>query len=210
MQPRKVVRVEPVGTCYMAKNNFHEFTEYSPCRTSKYPFLFFAPLFPPIDSRCAEANDAFCMMMFTGDVPVLLLDAFNFNLWVYLHEPYTQTHEKTKNWASTTSMSCFFHSNWRYCHPCTSLYTCAFDPHRFVVFPRRVFPMNEPELRIGRASLFPFALDSMCIVRMLFLTEMYGNIRQPLQRNEYRKALNRLAGSWLKMYAWRSRGDSTE
>ncbi|XP_031627773.1 integrin alpha-PS2 isoform X2 [Contarinia nasturtii] len=33
MQPRKVVRVEPVGTCYMAKKNFQEYTEYSPCRT---------------------------------------------------------------------------------------------------------------------------------------------------------------------------------
>lgn len=35
-QPRKVVRVEPVGTCYLAKNNFTTYTEYSPCRTSKY------------------------------------------------------------------------------------------------------------------------------------------------------------------------------
>lgn len=39
MQPRKVVRVEPVGTCYMAKKNFQEYTEYSPCRTSKWNSL---------------------------------------------------------------------------------------------------------------------------------------------------------------------------
>lgn len=39
MQPRKVVRVEPVGTCYMAKKNFQEYTEYSPCRTSKWILL---------------------------------------------------------------------------------------------------------------------------------------------------------------------------
>lgn len=39
MQPKKVARVEPVGTCYMAKKNFQEFTEYSPCRTSKWNSL---------------------------------------------------------------------------------------------------------------------------------------------------------------------------
>ncbi|XP_055713630.1 integrin alpha-PS2 isoform X2 [Phlebotomus papatasi] len=33
MSPRKVERVEPVGTCYLAKSNLNEFTEYSPCRT---------------------------------------------------------------------------------------------------------------------------------------------------------------------------------
>ncbi|XP_055684232.1 integrin alpha-PS2 isoform X1 [Lutzomyia longipalpis] len=33
MSPRKVERVEPVGTCYLAKSNLLEFTEYSPCRT---------------------------------------------------------------------------------------------------------------------------------------------------------------------------------
>ncbi|XP_026475563.1 integrin alpha-5-like, partial [Ctenocephalides felis] len=26
---------DPVGTCYLAKNNFTEFVEFSPCRTSK-------------------------------------------------------------------------------------------------------------------------------------------------------------------------------
>lgn len=31
--PRKVERIEPVGTCFMATNNFRNFTEYSPCRT---------------------------------------------------------------------------------------------------------------------------------------------------------------------------------
>uniref|UniRef100_A0A1B0CSI5 Uncharacterized protein n=1 Tax=Lutzomyia longipalpis TaxID=7200 RepID=A0A1B0CSI5_LUTLO len=35
MSPRKVERVEPVGTCYLAKSNLLEFTEYSPCRTSE-------------------------------------------------------------------------------------------------------------------------------------------------------------------------------
>uniref|UniRef100_A0A1B0DMU4 Uncharacterized protein n=1 Tax=Phlebotomus papatasi TaxID=29031 RepID=A0A1B0DMU4_PHLPP len=35
MSPRKVERVEPVGTCYLAKSNLNEFTEYSPCRTSQ-------------------------------------------------------------------------------------------------------------------------------------------------------------------------------
>ncbi|GAB0088981.1 Integrin alpha, N-terminal [Sergentomyia squamirostris] len=35
MSPRKVERVEPVGTCYLAKSNLLDFTEYSPCRTSK-------------------------------------------------------------------------------------------------------------------------------------------------------------------------------
>lgn len=35
MNPRKVERVEPVGTCFLAKDNFNVFTEYSPCRTSK-------------------------------------------------------------------------------------------------------------------------------------------------------------------------------
>uniref|UniRef100_A0A6B2EJX2 Putative vitronectin receptor alpha subunit n=1 Tax=Phlebotomus kandelakii TaxID=1109342 RepID=A0A6B2EJX2_9DIPT len=33
MSPRKVERVEPVGTCYLAKSNLAEFKEYSPCRT---------------------------------------------------------------------------------------------------------------------------------------------------------------------------------
>ena len=32
---RNFKRREPVGTCYTAKNNFAEFFEYSPCRTSK-------------------------------------------------------------------------------------------------------------------------------------------------------------------------------
>lgn len=41
LQPRKVVRVEPVGTCYLASKNFTEFTEYSPCRTSKYSILVY-------------------------------------------------------------------------------------------------------------------------------------------------------------------------
>jgi hypothetical protein len=35
LNPRKVERVEPVGTCYIAKNNFQSYSEYSPCRTSK-------------------------------------------------------------------------------------------------------------------------------------------------------------------------------
>ncbi|XP_053696719.1 integrin alpha-PS2 [Sabethes cyaneus] len=33
LQPRKVERVEPVGTCYIARNNMQQFDEYSPCRT---------------------------------------------------------------------------------------------------------------------------------------------------------------------------------
>lgn len=36
MSPHKIDRVEPVGTCYVMKNGFETFTEYSPCRTSKY------------------------------------------------------------------------------------------------------------------------------------------------------------------------------
>ena len=32
---RNFKRREPVGTCYTARNNFEEFFEYSPCRTSK-------------------------------------------------------------------------------------------------------------------------------------------------------------------------------
>ena len=32
---RNFKRREPVGTCYTAKNNFADFFEYSPCRTSK-------------------------------------------------------------------------------------------------------------------------------------------------------------------------------
>lgn len=34
-QPKKFERIEPVGTCYIAKDNFREFSEYSPCRTSE-------------------------------------------------------------------------------------------------------------------------------------------------------------------------------
>ncbi|XP_037039254.1 integrin alpha-PS2 isoform X2 [Bradysia coprophila] len=34
MNPRKVERVEPVGTCFLVKNNFQDVTQYSPCRTS--------------------------------------------------------------------------------------------------------------------------------------------------------------------------------
>lgn len=37
--PRKAERVEPIGTCFMAKNEMTEFIEYSPCRTSKF-FIF--------------------------------------------------------------------------------------------------------------------------------------------------------------------------
>ena len=32
---RNYKRREPIGTCYTAKNNFADFFEYSPCRTSK-------------------------------------------------------------------------------------------------------------------------------------------------------------------------------
>ena len=32
---RNFKRREPIGTCYTARNNFNEFFEYSPCRTSK-------------------------------------------------------------------------------------------------------------------------------------------------------------------------------
>ncbi|KAL7028917.1 hypothetical protein ACKWTF_006042 [Chironomus riparius] len=32
-QPKKVERNEPVGTCFIAKDNFREFKEFSPCRT---------------------------------------------------------------------------------------------------------------------------------------------------------------------------------
>lgn len=35
-QPKKVERIEPVGTCFIAKDNFREFQEYSPCRTSEF------------------------------------------------------------------------------------------------------------------------------------------------------------------------------
>ncbi|KFB34882.1 AGAP000032-PA-like protein [Anopheles sinensis] len=35
LQPRKAERVEPVGTCHIAKNNMREFQEYSPCRTGQ-------------------------------------------------------------------------------------------------------------------------------------------------------------------------------
>ncbi|XP_055384808.1 integrin alpha-PS2 isoform X2 [Condylostylus longicornis] len=34
MQPSKVERIEPVGTCFTATKNFTVFTEYSPCRTN--------------------------------------------------------------------------------------------------------------------------------------------------------------------------------
>lgn len=36
-QPRRVERIEPVGTCFIAKDNFKEYHEYSPCRTSEFP-----------------------------------------------------------------------------------------------------------------------------------------------------------------------------
>ena len=32
---RNFKRREPIGTCYTARNNFEQFFEYSPCRTSK-------------------------------------------------------------------------------------------------------------------------------------------------------------------------------
>lgn len=41
MHPRKVERVEPVGTCFIARNQLTEFTEYSPCRTSKSRLITF-------------------------------------------------------------------------------------------------------------------------------------------------------------------------
>lgn len=40
--PRKAERVEPIGTCFMAKNEMTEFIEYSPCRTSKFNFFPFS------------------------------------------------------------------------------------------------------------------------------------------------------------------------
>lgn len=38
-QPKKVERIEPVGTCFIARDNFKEYQEYSPCRTSEFPLL---------------------------------------------------------------------------------------------------------------------------------------------------------------------------
>ncbi|XP_050099365.1 integrin alpha-PS2 isoform X2 [Anopheles aquasalis] len=38
LQPRKAERVEPVGTCHIAKNNMREFQELSPCRTSYWGY----------------------------------------------------------------------------------------------------------------------------------------------------------------------------
>ncbi|KAG5683654.1 hypothetical protein PVAND_012923 [Polypedilum vanderplanki] len=32
-RPKKVERIEPVGTCFIAKDNFREYQEFSPCRT---------------------------------------------------------------------------------------------------------------------------------------------------------------------------------
>ena len=32
---RNLLRREPIGTCYTAKNNFADIFEYSPCKTSK-------------------------------------------------------------------------------------------------------------------------------------------------------------------------------
>lgn len=34
--PLKVERNEPVGTCWLAKDNFNVIQEYSPCRTGLY------------------------------------------------------------------------------------------------------------------------------------------------------------------------------
>lgn len=39
-KPRIVERIEPVGTCFLAKNNFNEFHEFSPCRTSEFEKWF--------------------------------------------------------------------------------------------------------------------------------------------------------------------------
>ncbi|XP_049283064.1 integrin alpha-PS2 isoform X3 [Anopheles funestus] len=38
LHPRKVERVEPVGTCYLAKNNMREFQDISPCRTAYWGY----------------------------------------------------------------------------------------------------------------------------------------------------------------------------
>ncbi|XP_035905010.1 integrin alpha-PS2 isoform X1 [Anopheles stephensi] len=38
LQPRKVERVEPVGTCYLAKKNMQEFHDLSPCRTAYWGY----------------------------------------------------------------------------------------------------------------------------------------------------------------------------
>uniref|UniRef100_A0A182JLT4 Uncharacterized protein n=1 Tax=Anopheles atroparvus TaxID=41427 RepID=A0A182JLT4_ANOAO len=38
LQPRKAERVEPVGTCHIAKNNMREFQEFSPCRTAYWGY----------------------------------------------------------------------------------------------------------------------------------------------------------------------------
>uniref|UniRef100_A0A182Q008 Integrin alpha-2 domain-containing protein n=1 Tax=Anopheles farauti TaxID=69004 RepID=A0A182Q008_9DIPT len=38
LQPRKAERVEPVGTCHLAKNNMREFQELSPCRTAYWGY----------------------------------------------------------------------------------------------------------------------------------------------------------------------------
>uniref|UniRef100_A0A2M3ZLV5 Putative vitronectin receptor alpha subunit n=1 Tax=Anopheles braziliensis TaxID=58242 RepID=A0A2M3ZLV5_9DIPT len=38
LQPRKAERVEPVGTCHIAKNNMRDFQELSPCRTSYWGY----------------------------------------------------------------------------------------------------------------------------------------------------------------------------
>uniref|UniRef100_A0A182UGV3 DUF4789 domain-containing protein n=1 Tax=Anopheles melas TaxID=34690 RepID=A0A182UGV3_9DIPT len=38
LQPRKAERVEPVGTCYLAKNNMQNFEDISPCRTAYWGY----------------------------------------------------------------------------------------------------------------------------------------------------------------------------
>ena len=37
---RNLLRREPIGTCYTAKNNFADIFEYSPCKTSKWSHRF--------------------------------------------------------------------------------------------------------------------------------------------------------------------------
>lgn len=81
MQPRKVVRVEPVGTCYMAKKDFKEFTEYSPCRTSKWNSFFYFMLW------FACGLNWFCCLCINGNVLIdaIATTSFRFKSSTLLH-----------------------------------------------------------------------------------------------------------------------------
>ena len=62
---RNLLRREPIGTCYTAKNNFADIFEYSPCKTSKWSHRFgpwIADELTPFHTRLTQGRLVLCYL----------------------------------------------------------------------------------------------------------------------------------------------------